>query len=137
VTIKVVFDPGLYVAAALLPGKVADYWLRLALKTDRPIEILATDRVLDEVEKKLTKFPGWDPVKISMFITWLRTEVVTIIPPTNTSPTNNPTLDCAQSGEGQFIVAIDKGLLALGAFNGIPIYSPRKMMVAFPLTDRP
>ena len=120
---RVVFDTNILVSALVFPGGQGDAALRRIIDgTDR---LVLSKAILDELLEVLSrKFArnAEELAHVSVFIS----ELATVVSPRRRlhvvkDDPDNRILECALTGSAQAVVTGDKALLALKAFEGIPV----------------
>ncbi len=120
--VKVVLDTNVIVSALLFGGN-PDKILRLA--NEGLIELLISPFILDEVAKVLRRQFDWGDGKIENTLAAIK-EIATLTHPTSKlsvikeKDSDNRILECAVSGEADFIVSGDtKHILPIKEYQGI------------------
>ena len=132
---RIVLDTNIYIAAAL-QGRLTEDILRMAATT-KDIELVVSEKILTELQKKLQDKFNWLYEDIDRFLTRIRKiaevveadQKVTII---TRDPEDNKILECALSGKADLIVTSDQDLIKLKTFRGIGIINPRTLSWTFP-----
>ena len=132
---RIVLDTNIYIAAAL-QGRLTEDILRMAATT-KDIELVVSEKILTELQKKLQDKFNWLYEDIDRFLTRIRKiaevveadQKVTII---TRDPEDNKILECALSGKADLIVTSDQDLIKLKTFRGIGIIHPRTLSWTFP-----
>lgn len=121
----------LAVASSGALHELADAWL-----LERRLTVLASEPVLEEVERALAK-PFFArriaPADRTAYIALLRSEVLVVRPRTKvrgvaTHPEDDLVLGAAVDGGARYLVTGDQGLRDLGAFREVEIVSPREFL---------
>lgn len=130
--IRAVFDSNIYIAAALNPGKYADYWLEEASGRTQ-LSLFVSPPLLDEINRKLRsvklRVPEW---RATEFVAKIE-HVATIVTPAQKlsvireDPDDNKVLECAVAAKATLVVTMDKHLLKLKEFEGIGITHPSSL----------
>ena len=124
---RVVFDTNIFASALILPGGRAQEALgRVIEGTDR---LILSRPILDELLGVLARKFSRDREELARVAIWLG-ELAEWVSPTQhrsvaTEEADNRILECALAGEAEAIVTGDKGLLRLGAFEGMSILTLR------------
>src|SRR3989304_9094612 len=108
---RIVLDTNIYIAAAL-QGRLTEDILRMAATT-KDIELVVSEKILTELQKKLQDKFNWLYEDIDRFLTRIRKiaevveadQKVTII---TRDPEDNKILECALSGKADLIVTSDQ-----------------------------
>ena len=141
---RVVLDTNVYVSHLLapvgLPARIFSHWRALAFQLIVSPAILAEVRhtlgyarirrkyaITDAMVERLIDLLEHDAILVSG-----SADVAGAIPD---DPDDEEILACAVDGRADLSVSGDRHLLALGAFRGIPILSPRDFLARFP--ERP
>lgn len=130
--IRVVFDSNVYVAAALNPGKYADYWLEEAAEGTQ-LSLFVSPEILSEIKRKLrgSKLNVLS-TQVTEFIGNIE-HITTVVRPVQKlavvkqDPDDNKVLECAVAADAALIISMDKHLLKLKEFRGIGITHPSSL----------
>jgi putative PIN family toxin of toxin-antitoxin system len=92
-------------------------------------DLVSSQHILDEVERKLRHKFHFPPTLVASVVTRLKKLGIVVQPaviPRDScrDPENLPILGTAIAGEVELLVTVDKDLLCLGEFRGIPIIRP-------------
>lgn len=120
---RVVFDTNIFVSALVFPGGRAEAAMHRIL--DGQDELLLSPPILDEVLRILAEKFSRDKEELSR-VAVLLGDIAEVVRPKRSihvlaDEPDNRILECAVSGRADRIVTGDKGMLALGAFQGIPV----------------
>lgn len=124
--VRAVLDTNIFISA--LVGKGPSAQLYNAFRAGR-FWLVTSHRLLSEVAEVLTrpKF-GIDPVEVRVAFRLLRHQSLIVHPKESIRACRDPkdalVLECAVSGEADFIVTGDQDLLVLNPFRGIRIVPP-------------
>ncbi len=130
--LRVVFDSNIYLAAALNPGKYADYWLEEAADGAQ-LSLFVSADILAEIKRKLRGSKLRLPeIRSGEFIRSIE-RIATVVKPTQPltvikqDPDDNAILECAVVAQAHLIVSMDKHSLRLKEFRGIGITHPSSL----------
>ena len=130
----IVCDTNVLISAALFPGSPPDEVIQLA--REGFIELAASPEILSEFKRVLREKFNTPKEEIKE-ITECIEGIAVIVKPTRRiniieqDPTDNKILECALKAEADYIISGDtKHLQPLKEFQGIPILSPAKFLVA-------
>lgn len=130
--IRVVFDSNVYIAAALNPGKYADYWLEEAAERTQ-LSLFVSAAILAEIKRKLRSAKLSVPeAHAARFVSNLE-QIATVVKPTQRiravkdDSDDNKVLECAVEAKADLIVSMDKHLLKLKEFENIGIIHPSSL----------
>ena len=120
---RVVFDTNTLVSALVFPGGQGDAALRRII--DGTDQLVLSKAILDELLEVLARKFARDAEElahVAVFISGL----ATVVAPRRKlrvvkDDPDNRILECAVTGRAQAIITGDKALLALEAFQGIPV----------------
>lgn len=120
---RVVFDTNIFVSALVFPGGRAEAAMHRIL--DGQDELLLSPPILDEVLRILAEKFSRDKEELSR-VAVLLGDIAEVVRPKRSihvlaDEPDNRILECAVSGRADRIVTGDKGMFALGAFQGIPV----------------
>jgi putative PIN family toxin of toxin-antitoxin system len=120
---KVVFDTNIFVAALVFPGGRAEAAMHRIL--DGSDELLISPAILDEVLRVLAEKFARDKEELSR-VAVLLGDMAEVVRPRRSihvlaDEPDNRILECAVAGGADRVVTGDKGMLALGSFQDIPI----------------
>lgn len=129
---KIVLDTNIFISAVLKkqsnPGRIIDL-----VKEEKLTLVLSSD-ILSEIEAvlsypKIKKIHGLTPKGIESHLKWLESISETVIPAERfdiiqEDPSDNIYLECAVSGQADFIISGDHHLTDLKAFQKIRILNP-------------
>lgn len=93
-------------------------------------ELVMSEFILDELQRKLRdKFDFPEP-DVRAVATFLRSASISVTPtelPADScrDPEDIPVLGTAIAGQTEFLITVDRNLLALGTFRGVAILRPR------------
>ena len=124
---RVVLDTNVYISA-LMFGGAPGILLDLALAGG--LQLIVSPALLDELRDKLIGKFGLDPLDVQVILAKL-TGVAALVSPTESlrvvadDPDDDRVLECAIAGNADAIISGDRHLLALGAFQEIPILKVR------------
>ncbi len=123
-----VVDTNIFISSALFPALVPNQAVAKALSTG---QLLLSEAALAEVVDVLArpKFDRYLSVDgrqdfLKKLIRTSKEVVVTHTVTAGRDPKDNMILELALSGKAGFILTGDRDLLALGRFQGIPIWTP-------------
>jgi putative PIN family toxin of toxin-antitoxin system len=120
---RVVFDTNILVSALVFPGGQGDAALRRIV--DGTDQLVLSKAILDELLEVLARKFARDPEElahVAVFISGL----ATVVAPRRKlrvvkDDPDNRILECSLTGRAQAVITGDKALLALEAFQGIPV----------------
>jgi putative PIN family toxin of toxin-antitoxin system len=120
---RVVFDTNILVSALVFPGGQGDAALRRII--DGTDQLVSSKAILDELLEVLARKFARDAEElahVAVFISGL----ATVVAPRRKlrvvkDDPDNRILECAVTGRAQAVITGDKALLALEAFQGIPL----------------
>lgn len=120
---RVVFDTNIFVSALVFPGGRAEAAMHRIL--DGKDVLLLSPAILDEVLRVLADKFARDKEELSR-VAVLLGDMAEVVRPRRSihvlaDEPDNRILECAIAGRAGRIVTGDKGILALGSFQGIPI----------------
>ena len=127
---RVVFDTNVFVSALVFPGGRAEAALHRIL--DGHDELLLSPAILDEVLRVLAEKFTRDKEELSR-VAVLLGDMAEVVRPKRSihvlaDEPDNRILECAVAGDADRIVTGDKGILALGSFQGVSIVSLRSYL---------
>ena len=126
---KVVIDSSVLISAITHPGVCTDL-------LDTVVEnhtFIYSDYILEEVSRKLHEKFQFPKAKATAIATALKNQGDSVIPaaiPTKAcrDPNDLPVLGTALAGQVDFLVTVDKDMLSLGKFHGIPVIRPGEFL---------
>ena len=124
---RVVFDTNIFVSALVFPGGRAEAAMHRIL--DGHDELLLSPAILDEVLRVLAEKFARDSEELSR-VAVLLGDMAEVVRPKRSihvlaDEPDNRILECAVAGSAERIVTGDKGIIALGSFQGTSIVSLR------------
>jgi len=124
--VRVLLDSSILIAAYISPAGVCASLLEHVLLEH---ELIVSDFIAEEVTGKLRvkfAFPAQEVAQVRKSILSVAQRVSPVAVPPNScrDPNDLPVLGTAIAGKAEVIVTVDKDLLTLGAFDGIPIVRP-------------
>jgi uncharacterized protein len=124
--VRVLFDSSILIAAYISPAGICASLLEHVLMEH---ELIISDFIVDEVTRKLRSkfaFPVQEVTEVRKSILSVAQRVSPAAVPVGScrDPNDLPVLGTAVAGATEIIVSVDKDLLTLGAFEGIPIVRP-------------
>ena len=131
---RIVLDTNILIAAAL-KGELAEDILDMA--ATHFISLVASKKILQELEEKLLNKFSWSKERIDFFLRELM-QISEVIETANNvtvvarDPDDNKILACALSGKADLIVTADQDLIKIKAFKGIGIVHPKTLSWIFP-----
>ncbi len=130
--IKIVLDTNVYISGILFKGKPREI-LNLARK--EKIEILISEKIIDEIERVLRLKFKRTTFEIFLILTGIRNITTFVSPISKISKIkedepDNRVLECGVEGKANYIVSGDKHLLELKEYQGIKILSPAEFFKA-------
>lgn len=128
---RVVFDSNIYISALVIPGGQAGRALSRIL--DGPDTLLISKTILDEVLATLARKFSRDAEALSQTAVIL-TEMAEVVKPEHTvtvfkDDPDNRVLECAETGQADYIVTGDKAMLGLKQYRGIRLISLREYLM--------
>lgn len=120
-----VLDSSVLIAAMARPGTCTELTDEIA----RDHTLVLSEFILNEVEAKLQEKFGMSSSHARALVASLR-DRGEVVAPTSVpadacrDPDDLPVLGTAVGGQARLLVSLDKDLLALGSFQGIPIAKP-------------
>lgn len=123
---RVALDSSVLIAATITSRGVCAGLLTSVIEHH---ELLLSDFILEEVARKLREKFRFDEPRIERVVSDLRS-IATLVVPTPLpesdcrDPGDIPILGTALAGQVALLVSVDKDLLTLGSFRGIPIVKP-------------
>ena len=122
---RLVLDSSVLIAAIARPGVCAQLLDEMAAAHT----LLCSQHILDEVTRKLRDKFGIPAKLINEVAGELEAQAEMVQPtelPPNAcrDPSDVPVLGTSVAGEADMLITVDKDLLVLGEFNGIPIVKP-------------
>ncbi|HZZ93235.1 MAG TPA: putative toxin-antitoxin system toxin component, PIN family [Usitatibacter sp.] len=129
---KVVFDSNIYISAFAIPGGLAGQALDAAM--DGAFQVAVSRPILDEVLGILARKFARDGEELAR-VALLVSSLAEMVKPSHridllADEPDNRILECAIAAKADVIVTGDRGMLALGACEGIPILSLREFLDA-------
>ena len=126
---RVVLDTNVLVAAFIARGVCTDVFERVV--SDH--EMMLSPHILEEFERVMTRKFRLNRDRVARAIKLLRRKGLVIEPvpldsPVCRDPDDDQILALAREGDVQVLVTGDDDLLILGAFDGVPIISPRQFL---------
>jgi putative PIN family toxin of toxin-antitoxin system len=123
--VRLVLDSSVLLAAIARPGVCA----QLLDEVTAAHILICSQHILDEVSRKLRDKFGAPAALVREVTRELETQAEMVQPtelPPNTcrDPSDVPVLGTAVAGNADMLITVDKDLLALGEFHGIPIVKP-------------
>lgn len=120
---RVVFDTNVYVSAFVMPGSRGDEAVARAI--DNEDDLLVSQPILDELLGVLARKFSRRPEELARIALLLDSLAEWVEPPHRLTvladDPDNRILECAVAGSADVIVTGDKGLLALGTWQGIEV----------------
>jgi len=128
---RVVADTNVLVSAIVFggpPGRVVE------LAAEGRLRLLISPALIDELRDVLRRKFGFSDAAVYQSETLLRRAGLVVEPEQHLAvvvddPADNRVLEAAGAGGAEVIVSGDRHLLALRSFDGIPIVSPRELLV--------
>ncbi|MCP5528168.1 MAG: putative toxin-antitoxin system toxin component, PIN family [Verrucomicrobiales bacterium] len=122
---RIVLDASVLIAAIARPGVCTE----LVEEVARDHTLVLSEFILAEVERKLREKFGVPAKDAAALATGIRGrgEVVTPVPVPRAACRDSedlPILGTAVGGQAKLLVTVDKDLLTLGEFQGIPVVKP-------------
>jgi len=129
--LKVVADTNILVSALVFPGGPPESVYRHALTGD--IALVSSPPLLAELGRVLTVRFAWEALRVESAVGQLirLSELVDPrirIEDIKTDPDDNRVLEAALASSADWIVSGDRHLTALGAWRGIPIVTPVRLL---------
>jgi uncharacterized protein len=123
--VRLVLDSSVLLAAIARPGVCA----QLLDEVAATYTLITSQYILDEVSRKLRDKFHTPAALAQQVATQLETQAEMVRPtelPPNIcrDPSDVPVLGTAVAGKADMLITVDKDLLALGEFQGIPIVKP-------------
>lgn len=124
---RVVLDTSTLIAAHISRAGVCSELMEDVLLRH---ELVMSEFILDELQRKLRdKFDFPEP-DVRAVATFLRSASISVTPtelPADScrDPEDIPVLGTAIAGQTEFLITVDRNLLALGTFRGVAILRPR------------
>ena len=122
---RILLDSSVLIAAIARPGVCTE----LVEEVTRDHTLIFWQYILDEVDRKLREKFGLSRAEASRLVSGIRRQgeiVEPIVIPDDAcrDPQDVPILGTAVGGAAALLVTVDKDLLSLGQFRGIPIIKP-------------
>ena len=122
---RILLDSSVLIAAIARPGVCTE----LVEEVTRDHTLIFSQYILDEVDRKLREKFGLSQAEASALVSGIRRqgEIVEQMPIPDDAcrdPQDVPILGTAVGGAAALLVTVDKDLLSLGQFRGIPIIKP-------------
>lgn len=126
---RVVLDTNVVIAAFIARGACSDLFERVVNEH----ELILSPFILEEFERVMTRKFGLDGNRVARAVTLLRRKGIAVEPvpldsPVCRDPDDDQILALAREDGVRFLVTGDDDLLALDAFEGVPIISPRQLL---------
>ncbi len=129
---RVVADTNIYISALMfggLPGAFLD------LAFSRSFQLVTSPPILAELDEKMRMKFGLSPADAELLRKKLEGLALVVVPTAllkviSEDPDDDRILECAITGEADYIVSGDKHLLKLGSYRGISIVTAREFMEA-------
>jgi putative PIN family toxin of toxin-antitoxin system len=143
--IRIVLDANVLVSAILsprgTPAQILHAW------RDEQFDLVISDAILAEIGRVL-RYPKiatrhrWSEEQLRAFLDDLahvamRTPGILTLAVITEDPPDDRYLECAVEGEASYIVSGDQFLLRLGAYQGIPILTPRAFLEVLQRQTKP
>jgi putative PIN family toxin of toxin-antitoxin system len=128
--VRVVADTNVFISALMFGGLPGSF---LDLAFLRSFLLVTSPALLDELDEKLRLKFGLSPYDAELVQARLQGSAV-IVRPTivldviKDDPDDNRVLECALTGEADYVVSGDRHLLTLSSYEGIPILTVRQFM---------
>ncbi len=127
---RVVFDTNIFVSALVFPGGHAEAAMHRIM--DGHDELLLSPAILDDVLRVLAEKFARDKEELSR-VAVLLGDLAEVVRPKRSihvlaDEPDNRILECAAAGNADRIVTGDKGILALGSFQGMAIVPLRSYL---------
>jgi uncharacterized protein len=124
--VRIVLDSSVLIAAHITRAGVCAELFEEVLMQHR---LIVSRYILDELARKLTEKFRFDPLSIRDIIGFIGRSAIEVEPadlPDNAcrDVEDIPVLGTAIAGKASLLITVDKDLLALGEFGGIPIVKP-------------
>ena len=122
---RILLDSSVLIAALARPGVCTD----LVDEISRNHQLVLSDYILGEVDRKLREKFGLSQLEATALVSGIRqlaelVEPVTLPAAACRDVEDLPILGSAVAGGAGLLVTVDKDLLSLGEFRGIPIVKP-------------
>lgn len=122
---RIVIDSSVLIAAIARPGVCTELLDEVA----RDHTLVLSEFIVAEVDRKLREKFGLSPRKSAALVSGIRAQGLVVEPAAVPAtvcrdPADLPILGTAVAGAAGLLVTVDKDLLALGRFQGIPIVKP-------------
>jgi putative PIN family toxin of toxin-antitoxin system len=126
---RVVLDTNVLVAAFIARGACSDVFERVVNEH----ELILSPFILEEFERAMTRKFGLDNDRVTRAVALLRRLAVVVEPdplesPVCRDPDDDQILALVREEGVRVLVTGDNDLLILGAFDGVPIISPREFL---------
>lgn len=126
---RVVLDTNVVIAAFIARGACSDLFERVVNEH----ELILSPFILEEFERVMTRKFGLDGNRVARAVALLRRKGIVVEPvpldsPVCRDPDDDQILALAREDGVRFLVTGDDDLLALDAFEGVPIISPRQLL---------
>lgn len=126
---RVVLDTNVVIAAFIARGACSDLFERVVNEH----ELILSPFILEEFERVMTRKFGLDGNRVARAVNLLRRKGIVVEPvpldsPVCRDPDDDQILALAREDGVRFLVTGDDDLLALDAFEGVPIISPRQLL---------
>jgi len=131
--VRVVIDTNVIISALYFSR--GNPWLIVSWAIEGNIQNVVSDFILDEVRDVLTKKFFWEPAKIDSVISAIESFSEKVSPQNKLSvipyAPDNRILECALSGNADYIISGDRHLTDLKEFQGIKIINPAVFLSLF------
>jgi putative PIN family toxin of toxin-antitoxin system len=129
---RVVADTNIYISALMFGGLPGSF---LDLAFLRSFQLVTSPILLDELDEKLRLKFGLSQDDAARVRAKLESVALVVQPKTTLQvitedPDDDRVLECAVTGEADYIVSGDRHLLKLGSYQGISIVTAREFMEA-------
>lgn len=126
---RVVLDTNVVIAAFIARGACTDVFERVVNEH----ELILSPFILEEFERVMTRKLGLDGDRVTRAVTLLRRMGCVVDPapldsPVSRDPDDDQILALAREHDVRILVTGDDDLLTIGAFEGVPIVSPRQFL---------
>jgi putative PIN family toxin of toxin-antitoxin system len=126
---RVVLDTNVLIAAFIARGACSDVFERVVNEH----ELILSPFILEEFERVMTRKLGLDGDRVTRAVKLLRRKGIVVEPasldsPVCRDPDDDQILALVREDGVRVLVTGDDDLLILGAFDGVPIVSPREFL---------
>ncbi len=132
--LRLVFDTGLYIAAALEDGYARKYLVGRGSKV-LTYSLFTSEAILLEVQSKLEGKFAFDRTRVVETMQQIRDVTAVVYPQQRVKvvrdPDDDKILECALEAEANIVVSFDKDLLSLKEFEGIKVVHPSMLKYLF------